>query len=325
MSESHTTLPRRGLLAAAGLAGAAAVLRPGPAEATPTTGRSTGPAPEAKTRDGVPAGTTTLASAPLSGYSYTYLTMWDFTPENFGQGRAWTGAGGVYTPTGSGGALWATAQLPPGAVLGDVEWYLSASQDTQLLGRIWLAGTPALYLQAVDGMIAGGSAGEVRAQRIVATSTANGPYPTGSALALGVYTPNDKSVAVNGVRVGYKLAPAGEVLLSSPVRMYDSRSSSKISHGQTRSHNLASRLPVGALGAILNVTVTSTEKSGYLTVYASTASRPGASSINWSSSGQTIANGVESAVSSGRSIKVSAGGPSGSRTHYLVDLVGYIA
>jgi len=55
---------------------------------------------------------TPIASTPIAGYTYVYLDMFDFTPENFGNGRAWTLNGGTYTPLGGNGVMWATAQLP---------------------------------------------------------------------------------------------------------------------------------------------------------------------------------------------------------------------
>jgi hypothetical protein len=316
-------ISRRGIVASLGLTGAAALLAPTAASAAPAAGRHAGPANQGHVQDAAPSGLDPIASPPLAGYTYTFLDMWDFTPENFVSGRTWTSAGGTYAPVGSGDTLWATTQLPAGAVLGDVEWYVSAKAATELMARIWVAGTPTLMKKVCDGIILGSNEqGLVRAKRIVAPAATNGPYPHGTKLALGVFTPSDASVAVNGVRVGYKLAPAGEVLLPTPVRVYDSRPGSKIESGHTRTHSVAGHLPVGAVGAILNVTVVGTEGSGYLTVYSAGAARPVASSMNWSAGGQILANGIETAVSSGRSFAVYCGG--GHRTDYILDLVGYL-
>ena len=252
--------------------------------------------------------------------------MWDFSPENYVSGRTWTSRGGTYAPVGSGDTLWATTQIPPGAVLGDVEWYVSSIAATQLMGRIWVAGVPTLMQTVCDGTIpANSTIGLYGRAGIVPPAATNGPYPHGTKLALGVFTPNDASVAVNGVRVGWKLAPAGEVILPAPVRLYDSRSGggAKIETGHTRTHSLATKLPAGAVGALLNVTVTSTEKSGYLKVYSSAVPAPATSSMNWFAPHQTLANGVQTAVSSGRSLKVTCGG-SDAKTHYVLDLVGYL-
>lgn len=323
MSKSHE-MNRRTVFAGVAAAGTAGLLLPGTALAeTPTA--EPGPAGPAGGRQpqAAPPGLTPISSAPKSGYSYRFVDMWDFTPENFASGRAWSSAGGVYAPLSGGDTMWVTIEIPPGAIVGDVEWYVSATADTLLMGRVWVAGTPTLMKTVVDGVIAGSSTfGLVRAFRIVASTATNGPFPHGTKLALGVFTPADYSVAVNGVRIGFTKAPTGQVLLSKPVRMYDSRSGARIAAGQVRTHQLASQVPVGATGVLLNVTVTGTQSSGFLTVYASDQSAPGTSSINWDSSGRTLANAVTSAIPASRSINVRCGSSS---THYIVDLVGYLA
>lgn len=319
-------ITRRGLVrgvGVAGVAGAAALVVPayasaGPVDVVPVPGPADGNRHYAAPGN-LP---TPIASAPIAGFTYVYLDMFDFTPENFANGRAWTLNGGTYAPLGGNGMMWATAQLPPGASVGDTEWYVWANQDnTELATRVWVAGQPQLTSVISSALV--NADPSIRAIRVPAPSTSNGPFPAGVKVALGIRTYSDKSVVINGARIGYTLAPTGPVLLPAPVRLYDSRPGTKIEHGQTRSHGLASRLPVGAVGAILNVTVTGTESGGFLTVYSASAPAPGTSSINWSTSGQTVANGVQTAVSGARAIKVTCGG-AGARTDYLVDLVGYL-
>lgn len=326
MSKSHE-MNRRTMFAGVAVAGTAGLLIPGTALAE-TPDAEPGPAGPAGPAGGIqpqatPPNLNPISSAPQSGYSYRFVDMWDFTPENYASGRSWTSGGGVYAPLGGGDTIWATIEIPPGAILGDVEWYLSAKAETGLLARVWVAGTPTLMKPVADGLITGSSTlGLVRAQRIVVPPATNGPFPHGTKLALGVFTPGDASVAVNGIRIGFKGAPTGQVLLPKPVRMYDSRSGARIAAGQVRTHQLASQVPVGATGVLLNVTVTNTQASGFLTVYASGQSAPNTSSINWDSTGRTLANAVTSAIPAARSINVRCGSSS---THYIVDLVGYLA
>ncbi len=326
IQSSRSAMTRRGLvrgLGVAGVAGAAALVVPAAASAAPAAvTRLRGPA-DGKRRDATPGSLPPpIASAPRVGYTYVYLDMFDFTPDNFGNGRAWTLNGGTYTPLGGNGVMWATAQLPPGAIVGDTEWYIYSTQDnTELMTRVWVAGQPQLGTTISDVLVDADPS--IRAVRVPAPSTSNGPFPAGTKVALGIRTYSDKSVVINGARIGYTMGPAGPVLLPAPVRLYDSRPGTKIGHAQTRTHSLASRLPVGATGAILDITVTGTEQNGFLTVYSASASTPGASSINWSAAGQTIANGVQTGVSSARAIKVTCGG-AGAKTDYLVDLVGYL-
>lgn len=324
---SPSTISRRWLvrgLGAAGVAGAAALVAPTAASAAPSgVTRLPGPA-DGKRRDAAPGNLPTpIASAPLPGYTYVYLDMFDFTPENFGNGRAWTLNGGTYTPVGGSGMMWATAQLPPGAIVGDTEWYFWSTQDnTELTTRVWVAGQP--QFTSIISSVLVNAVAAVRAVRVVAPSTSNGPFPAGTKVAVGIRTYSDKSIVINGARIGYTMGPAGPVLLPAPVRLYDSRPGTKIGRLETRTHSLASRLPVGATGAILNITLTGTEKSGNLSVYSASAATPAASSINWSATGQAIANGVQTAVSGARAIKVTCGGTTGAQTDYLVDLVGYL-
>ncbi len=327
MQKSSFTVNRRRAITGLGVGSISALVAAAPAQAVEAqpagmpgpVGGPAQPAPGNQPQT-APAGINPIASPPQAGYTYKFLTMWDFTPENFVSGRAWSSSGGVYAPSGGGDTLWAMCDLPAGATLGDVEWYVSATESASLLARLWVAGTATLMKIVADGVLAAGPAG-VRAARIVAPAASNGPYPHGTSLALGAYTPGDASVAINGVRVGYRMGPTGQVLLPTPQRVYDSRSGAKISGGQTRTHSLAGRLPVGATGAVVNITVTATESVGYLVLYAAGSSVPSSSSINWSATGQTLANSAQTSVSGARSISVTCGGRP---THYIIDLVGYL-
>jgi hypothetical protein len=328
----HEPIGRRKLLMGAGV-GAAAIVAATvpaalPAQAAEAVTRTrpgsgpTGPLDENGKALAPPANLDPIASAPLSGYSYVFRGMWDFTPENFISGRTWTSAGGTYAPVGSGDTLWTLVEVPPGAVLGDVEWYLSADATTELMGRVWVAGTPTLMKVVADGTIAATSThGLVRAQRVVPTSGTNGPYPHGTMLAFGVFTPSDASVAVNGIRVGFKQGAARTGLLPAPVRVYDSRTAGgKFAAGSARTISLASVIPAGASGALVNITALSGEGTGYLKVYPSSASAPAASAINFSGSGAAIANSMTVAVSSARAIRIYAS----DKVHVIVDVTGNV-
>lgn len=318
--DEQRVVSRRGMVAGlgvAGAAGAAALLAPTAvaAAAEPLPGH--GPSPAVGPRSS-PDGAHPLASAPKAGHCYAFVAMWDFSPENYASGRRWSSAGGVFTPSAAD-TLWASVDLPTGAVLADIEWYVSATEATALLGRLWVSGTATLFLVAADGSIPAGPAG-VRAVRTVAPGNSNGPYPHGSKLTLGAFTPASGNVCINGARVGYTLAPAGDVLLPKPVRIYDSRQHSKIAAGATRIHSLAAHLPVGATGAIVNLTATQADRGGYLVAYSADATKPATSSLNYSPR-VAVGNSAQTGVSAGRAFKLT----SSSRTHYIVDLIGYLA
>ena len=125
---------------------------------------------------------------------------------------------------------------------------------------------------------------------------------------------------------------AGAFTAISPHRVYDSRHSSALGGGTTRTISVANGInasgsvdaanlvPAGAKAIAVNVTVTGTTGAGYLTLYPAGASQPTASAINWGSSGQTIANGIQLAISSARDVSIFCAGGS---TQVVLDVNGY--
>ncbi|MCU1366744.1 MAG: hypothetical protein JWN39_2383 [Ilumatobacteraceae bacterium] len=81
-----------------------------------------------------------------------------------------------------------------------------------------------------------------------------------------------------------------------------------------------SGVPADAAGVAFNLTITGTVLSGFLTTWGAGA-QPGTSSINWTSAGADVANGVTIACDAGALIHVAAGG--GGSTHFIVDVTGY--
>ena len=80
-------------------------------------------------------------------------------------------------------------------------------------------------------------------------------------------------------------------------------------------------VPSSATAVILNVTVTNTTASGFLTVYPSTAGRPTASDLNWTA-GLTVPNLVVATI--GTTGAISFYNSTGN-TDVVVDLVGYFS
>jgi hypothetical protein len=113
---------RRGLIIGAGaaalIAGAAAVQ---PAAAKPTSPHGSEVITHPRSADGSPI-TTTIASAPLSGYSYRTVSMYDFEPFYAASQKTWGGSG-IYT-AGTSGPVRASVEIPPGALVRDVEYYI---------------------------------------------------------------------------------------------------------------------------------------------------------------------------------------------------------
>jgi hypothetical protein len=147
---------------------------------------------------------------------------------------------------------------------------------------------------------------------------------------VGVFT--STSIRMWNCRIGY-VEPPGPPLppslypLTPQTRKLDTREAGpltgKFNVGDTRVLSLAPQLPAGASAALLNVTVAQTEGSGFLSLYPG-STWPGTSTINWSTPNQTIANNAIVAVTADRTVTIRCGGPAGSRTHVVVDLVAYL-
>ena len=132
-------------------------------------------------------------------------------------------------------------------------------------------------------------------------------------------------------------APGVIKMLDEPMRAFDSRADEppassakgKLQDQQTIVVDLTTEtdFPAGASAAVLNVTVTETERDprggqgGYLTVFsAALADRPGTSTINWGGPNMILSNGATIAVDSGGKIKIFCH----STTHCVIDVMGYV-
>jgi len=80
-------------------------------------------------------------------------------------------------------------------------------------------------------------------------------------------------------------------------------------------------VPTGSTAVAYNLTITNTTAQGFLAVAPGTATTFTTSSINWSSTGQNLANGLIVAIDSTRHVKVFGGG--GGATDFTVDITGY--
>jgi hypothetical protein len=131
-------------------------------------------------------------------------------------------------------------------------------------------------------------------------------------------------------------AVAGAFHAINPVRVFDSRwpGGAKIASGGTRlvsvadGHDLATGVvnqpnvvPAGASAIAFNLTITDTVGTGFLTIAPGTASTVTASSINWSTTGESLANGLIVAVDGSRQVRAFAGG--GGSTNFVLDVAGY--
>jgi hypothetical protein len=125
---------------------------------------------------------------------------------------------------------------------------------------------------------------------------------------------------VHGLVVGYSVPPSSFVPISPVNRVLDTRGSTKLGVNEERTIVLGT--PASASAAVINLTITNTEGAGgFVAVFRADVPWPGNSSINWSSAGQDVANGVVTATDVAGAIKIRAGG---NRTDVVIDVQGYL-
>ncbi|MCE9621943.1 MAG: hypothetical protein K8R99_06335 [Actinomycetia bacterium] len=228
------------------------------------------------------------------------------------------GGGGIATgTTGSAIALHASvlSAVDAVAVLG----YVSGTG----YGVMAAGGSAQLYLQPNSGSVAP-AAGFHRLGEILVN---NG----GAFLCVTEGTPG----------VWRKLggtASAGAFHAITPTRVYDSRAAAptpgllatgsnrlvSVADGRDNAGNVTTPnlVPAGATAVAANVTVTGTVGGfGYLAINPGGNTVEGASTINWSDAGQTLANGVTLTLNNNRQLTVICNG--GGSTHFIIDIAGY--
>lgn len=124
---------------------------------------------------------------------------------------------------------------------------------------------------------------------------------------------------------------SGLTYLPTPIRGYDSRPGqpgpglkTKMAAGETRTVGLSGALAgrTSDVAVLANVTVTSTTGAGFLSMYSGASpdlEPPSFSSVNWTATGQTVGNNVQSAMDNA-DLKLYASQP----THVIIDIVGYV-
>ena len=123
-----------------------------------------------------------------------------------------------------------------------------------------------------------------------------------------------------GVTVGYLPPTQSFIPFTGPTpRVLDTRATGgKLNASEERTIDLGF---AGVRGAVLNLTVTETEGSGFVAVFPANLAYAGTSSINWSAPDQNIANGVITATGPNASIKIRGGA---NRTHVVIDRIGWM-
>ena len=168
-------------------------------------------------------------------------------------------------------------------------------------------------------------------------------FPSGLTLAVGHHwlldlIPTSSTAGFVGAVVQYTL-PTVSLVPITPVRVFDSRFSSKIVQGAPRTINVKdainvvtgavttpNAIPQGARAVSFTVTVTGTSSGGFVAVLPGTTTTVTASTINWTSSGATLAAGGIVSLGTGtaeRQVTLVVGGSGSASTDVIVDITGY--
>jgi hypothetical protein len=313
------TIGRRGLILGAGaaaLVAGASLTQPAAAEPDVVPGDEVRVNAHA---DGSPI-TTTIASAPVSGWVYRTVCMFDFEPVSPSSQRTWGGSG-TYT-AGAAGALRAAVEIPPGSQVRDVEYYIYNNSGSDVFPDTYLYVAGTGTITSINASVAVHSGPSTTATRVAIPATHNGPYPFGSRLLVSLTTPTTGTVQINGARVGFTRS-SGEIgLLDAPVRAYDSRDFTKLSAGATRTITLPSSIVAPGVNAVLiNLIAINGEADGYLRVFSAAAALPTSSSVNFPGTGKAVANWQIVGVSAARQIKVY----SSKTTDFVIDVTGTVS
>ena len=307
---SESSVSRRAWLAGLGAAAGAGVLHP--VVTAPGAGATAGPQLPAAGPSAIPQAFTASRSLKLNAF--------DFWPDQPQDGR-FVSASGTFTSINNGN-IEALVRLPDGAVPSRVQWRVLNSSGTTRSVSIYRISWPFLSLS---------SAGFTS----VASSTSLQTFDT--AITGGAADPNVYLLRMATLTTGTVAVYTAEFFYDDPAVMFrpvtpqarklDTRQpgplTGRIVNGSTKVLPLTPELPAGASLALVNLTVTNTEGFGFLTLYPAGQTAPGTSSINWYTTGQTVANSATVAVSAGGAVAIHGGGAGAAKADVIVDLLGY--
>ncbi len=258
--------------------------------------------------------TSTIASPALSGYAYRTAWYFDFLPLDPSTiARTFSGTGGIY----AAGVLEASIEIPAGALLRDVEWYVanSSGSSATFSCAIW---TPANgYITTFAPASVPSSGGAPTATRVLTTSDNWGPYPDGSKIVL--YAPTASNILLNGVRLGFTGGGLEVNVRPVPVKIYDSvTTGGKFAAAETRTISLAGISP-GTTAAILRIITKTSTANGSIKVYPANQAEPDVGAATIIANAEGIGE-ITVPVIASRQIKLK---PSRA-AHVRVDLVGWL-
>jgi hypothetical protein len=277
-----------------------------------------------------------VASAPQPGISYVYRTPFEFQVVHASTIRG-TNTGLVPAnqnlldsefPLGAA-ELVASVDIPPGAELHDVEWYGCNMEDEPafVFAAVWRAGgawedeveVVSGYLPRIDP-----PEDRVDAYRLEVPADRRGPWPEGSKLVLYAhFSESTAGLSLSGARVGFSQAPRQLMMLTDPVRVYDSRTTGgALVPNASRVIPLGAAVPTSAAGALVSLSITASQGTGTLRVGRAGVS-PTATALQWSRTGDKVTNLVSTGISADQEMVVQSISATGA-THVIAEVVGYL-
>jgi hypothetical protein len=259
------------------------------------------------------AGAVLEPEALTPGLTYVNLDPIAFTPIDFTQGRVIDVRGFAALATPMGGGLFSPIILAVGSVIKEITLsYIVPTPGPRF--QVWRRPVGAAYTRIVDMPITAGAG----VQSQMATITADVNETTTYMVMLNPITTTAQAVV--DALVGYTPPPQAFVPLNPVPRVLDTRvTGGKLQNNEERV--VALGVPGFAKAAVINLTVTETELAGFVAVFGANVLWPGNSSVNWSVTGQNLANGVITAIDPSGKIKIRGGV---NPTHVVIDVQGYL-
>jgi hypothetical protein len=269
----------------------------------------------AGTAAGAPTANVALAAAPIP-QQFQVFGAPDFYPVSSATGYAEVALTGPARfgrgPVAGGGAFAARLTPPGGARVTTVDLFVQAPSGGAVPVRVE-------EVRPSDGAItvlASGNGSGTGQQPV--TLALN--YTVAQQTELRAVCDLAPGAAVFGARVTFTPAVTRRFIPITPHRRFDSRASGgKLRPGSDISVSY-SDLPAEATAVVVNVTVTGTTGAGWVAAYPDGVTFPGISTLNWSATGQTIANGTTVGFPSNRAIRIRC---NGGDAHVIVDDLGY--
>jgi hypothetical protein len=262
--------------------------------------------------------TTTIASAPITGYVYRMVDMYDFKPFNPAAGLSW-GGNGTYS-SGTSTTIRASLDIPAGALIKDVEYYIYNNSGSDFIpdSHLYVPGHGSIA--SIGATVNIPSTATISASRAVVSQ--QGPYPLGSRILISCATPSTGTIQVNGARIGFFLGAGTLGLFPRPIRIYDSRTMGGIfAANTTRTITLdATRVQDGTSAVSLNITGIFATTNGVLKVYCASSLQPPGPTLYFRSDGFGTSAQAIVPITAARQISIFANQP----VHVIIELNGLV-